>query len=164
MDAGRREERRRKYLRLGTGELAAASVFLVAAQFLVVPRLTQPQDRMALWSALIPLLFVLVSAGVYWLLARAWVERELMPRGVAATYRVLRVASVLILAGGLAGLIVWWPNNIAVALSVAGFGPSPPPSSRTTSLSVWRTPSRAGSPRSPSGVPQLVADMHNAGD
>lgn len=152
-------------MRLGTGELAAASVFLVAAQFLVVPRLTQPQDRMALWSALIPLLFVLVSAGVYWLLARAWVERELMPRGVAATYRVLRVASVLILAGGLAGLIVWWPNNIAVALSVAGvwaFAAAEftnyfivrlayPVTRWFAAVAQWRTP-------------QLVADMHNAGD
>ncbi|WP_298943643.1 hypothetical protein [uncultured Microbacterium sp.] len=120
---------------------------------------------MALWSALIPLLFVLVSAGVYWLLARAWVERELMPRGVAATYRVLRVASVLILAGGLAGLIVWWPNNIAVALSVAGvwaFAAAEftnyfivrlayPVTRWFAAVAQWRTP-------------QLVADMHNAGD
>lgn len=165
MNAGKREDRRRKYLKLGTGELAAAAVFAVAALFFVTPRLPEAQDGLALWSALIPLLFVLVSAGVYWLLARSWVERARMPRGVAASYRLVRVVSLLLLAGGVAGLIAWWPHNLAVALFIAGvwiFAAveftnyfivrlAYPVATWFATVTQWRTP-------------QLVADMRTSGE
>ena len=69
---------RRRYLSLGLGELAAAGVFAAVAVSVVMPRLEGPHDSAALWSALAPLLVVLVQAGVYWLLARGWVEQAPM--------------------------------------------------------------------------------------
>ena len=119
MDTGKREVRRRKYLNLGSGELVAAAVFAIVALFFVTPRLPQVQDRMALWSALIPLLVVLVAAGLYWLLARAWVERVAMPHALAVTYRVLSIVNLLLLAVGLVGVITSWPNHIGVGVLVA---------------------------------------------
>ena len=52
---------RREYLRLGSGELAAAAVFAAVA--------TRLADRAgpALWAAAAPLLVILVDAGAYWL-------------------------------------------------------------------------------------------------
>lgn len=52
---------RRKYLSLGTGELVAAVVFAMVAVTVVGPRLGRPAEA-ALWSALAPLLLVLVQA------------------------------------------------------------------------------------------------------
>ena len=89
-DAARRVVRRRKYLSLGVGELAAAVVFAV-----VLPRLVGEDDRRALWCALIPLLVVLVQAGSYWLLARGWVARRAMPAPLATVYRGFRWADAL---------------------------------------------------------------------
>ncbi|MET4540142.1 hypothetical protein ABIE37_001923 [Arthrobacter bambusae] len=68
----RRQELRGKYLKLGTGELVAACVFALVASTIVMPRLSGPGDHFAMWSALIPLLVILVQAGVYWLLARGF--------------------------------------------------------------------------------------------
>lgn len=59
----RRETLRRKYLSLGTGELAAA-VFAAVSVVAVMPRVEIRQDSAALWSALIPLLVLLVQAGI----------------------------------------------------------------------------------------------------
>lgn len=108
---------RRRYLRLGTGELAASAVLVYFAGY-VTPRLQSPLDAIALWSAVIPLLAVLVQAGLYWLRARAWVQRAAMPPELAALYRRLRVANVFLLALGLVGIIVWWPDHLAGALAV----------------------------------------------
>lgn len=118
MEAAEREDRRRKYLNLGIGELTAAAVFVLVGYFSVAPSLPRIQDQNALWCALIPLLATLLAAGLYWLLARAWVGRSTMPAAAAATYRVLRVAILLFLGGGLAGIIAWWPDNIGVALLI----------------------------------------------
>ncbi|MFW2242373.1 hypothetical protein ACVH9Z_23805 [Rhodococcus opacus] len=60
----RRETLRRKYLSLGTGELAAAAVFAAVSVVAVMPRVEIRQDSAALWSALIPLLVLLVQAGI----------------------------------------------------------------------------------------------------
>ena len=114
----RRRELRRKYLSLGSGELAAAVVFAGAAVWFVGPRLGGPTDVAALWSALTPLLVVLVQAGVYWLAARSWVELEPMPAASAAVFRVFRVADVVLLAAGLVGVIVWWPESVGIAVGV----------------------------------------------
>jgi len=66
-----RKRLRSTYLRLGLGELAAAAVFTYLAAVGVCPRLDGGEARAALWSALAPLVFVLVHAGIYWLLARS---------------------------------------------------------------------------------------------
>lgn len=113
----RRKALRRTYLRLGSGELAASIVLLYFAGYFT-PRLQNPLDAVALWSAVIPLLAVLVQAGVYWLKARSWVGRAAMPAELARLYRRLRGANVVVLALGLVGIIVCWPENLAGALVV----------------------------------------------
>lgn len=118
METGKRDARRRKYLSLGVGELVAAAVFAITALVFLTPRLPQIEDRVALWSALIPLLLVLVAAAMYWLLARAWVESVAMPRVFVITYRVMRIALLALLACGLVGVVSWWPNNVGVAVLV----------------------------------------------
>lgn len=98
------ERLRRRYLNLGIGELAATAAFIVAAVYFVTPRLPRDQDRMAFWAALIPLLVILVAAGLYWLLARTWVGRTVMPRSLARTYKALRAVCLVLLVGGLVGV------------------------------------------------------------
>jgi hypothetical protein len=114
----RRLTSRRKYLNLGVGELVAGLVFAIVAAAFIAPRLGAASDVAALWSALIPLLVILVQAGVYWLAARSWVERRPMPAALAAVYRAFRVADAAVLAAGLIGVIVWWPESLGVALGV----------------------------------------------
>ena len=109
---------RRKYLSLGTGELVAAAVFAVVAISVVMPRLEVPQDSAALWSALAPLLIILVQAGAYWLLARNWVELAPMPTSLAAFYRAFRVLDAGFLVAGLVGVLVWLPDHVGVALAI----------------------------------------------
>jgi hypothetical protein len=70
MTDDRRTGLRGRYLSLGFGELFAAVVFIGVAFVSVLPLLERPSDALAFWSALIPLLVILVQAGVYWLLAR----------------------------------------------------------------------------------------------
>ncbi len=113
----RRKTLRRTYLKLGSGELAASLVLLYLAGYFT-PRLQHPLDAVALWSAVIPLLAVLVQAGVYWLKARRWVRRGVMPAELAQLYRRLRVANLVLLALGLVGIIVFWPDNLAGGLAV----------------------------------------------
>jgi hypothetical protein len=114
----RREELRGKYLRLGSGELTAAALFAVLAATAVTPRLSGQDERAALWSALVPLIVVLVQAGAYWLLARGWVERAPMPPAVARLYRAFRIADPVLLAAGLVGILLWLPERSSVALLV----------------------------------------------
>lgn len=108
---------RRRYLSLGLGELAAAGVFLTIAFAVVVPRLDDG-SRPALWFALVPLLAVLVQAGIYWLFARSWVERHPMPTFLRRLYRALRQVDVALLVGGLLGVLVWLPDNFGTRLGV----------------------------------------------
>ncbi|MBY4126831.1 hypothetical protein HQO83_00325 [Rhodococcus fascians] len=116
MGTSRRQALRRRYLSLGLGELAAAGVFLTIALVIVMPSL-DGNSRLAMWFALVPLLLVLVQAGIYWLLARSWVEHHPMPPSIRRTYRCFRVVNVAVLAGGLGGLITCLPNGLA-----PGFG------------------------------------------
>ena len=118
MSDERRATLRRKYLSLGTGELVAAAVFAAVAVGIVMPRLETRQDSAALWSALAPLLIILVQAGAYWLLARNWVERAPMPTSLAALYRAFRALDAGFLAAGLLGVLVWLPDQVGVALAV----------------------------------------------
>ena len=150
----RREVLRRRYLNLGIGELVAAAVFAVVAAVFVAPRLPGTDDVRALWAALVPLLVVLVQAGVYWLGARAWVHHAVMPRPLALVYRLFRVVDVALLAAGLIGVVVWWPTGVGAALLVAavwGFGVieyvnyfvvrlAYPVGRWFTSVGQWRTP------------------------
>jgi hypothetical protein len=114
-----RPDLRRKYLSLGVGELVAALVFTAIAAAVIAPRLEHGSDAAALWSALIPLLVILVQAGVYWLAARGWVGRRPMPAGFAATYRWFRVVDVVLLVAGLVGLVMWWPSSVGAALGLS---------------------------------------------
>lgn len=118
MDGRRRDALRRRYLSLGLGELAAAAVFLAITLTVAMPRFDDPQDRLALASALIPLLVVLAQAGIYWLLARSWVGRHRMPPSVRGVYRTFRGVDVALLAAGLVGTIMWFPSSVGAALAV----------------------------------------------
>ena len=109
----------RKYLSLGVGELFAALVFTVIAAAVIAPRLEHRSDAAALWSALIPLLVILVQAGIYWLAARGWVERRPMPAGFAATYQAFRVIDMVLLVAGVIGLVIWWPSSVVAALGMS---------------------------------------------
>ena len=102
---------RRRYRSLGLGELVAAVVVAVVA----LRWLGLGADRAtsaALWSALAPLLVILIQAGTYWLLARNWVLRGEMPGGLARLYRAFRVINVLLLAAGLVGVLIWRPADM----------------------------------------------------
>lgn len=117
--AQRRDHLRARYLSLGFGELAAAVVFAGVAALFVIPRLSGT-DGAALWSALVPLLVILAQAGAYWLAARSWVGIGRMPRPLALLYRVFRILDLVLLAVGLAGMVLWWPASPGAALLVVG--------------------------------------------
>lgn len=110
-----RPRRRRQYLKLGLGELFAATVFAYLAASGLVPG----TDHRALWCALTPLLAILVQAGIYWLAARRWVGLAPMPRGAAIPFRAVRILDPVLLAAGLAGLIVLFPGGGAGVLASA---------------------------------------------
>ena len=59
-----------------------------------------------------PLLVILVHAGAYWLLARDWVMRGEMPRGLARLYRAFRAIDAVLLVAGLVGVLVWRPADV----------------------------------------------------
>lgn len=102
----------RRLLRLGTGELVAAAVFaLVAARGVA----GSPGAAPAVWNALIPLLAILVQAGVYWLV-RSRASR--LPPAMVAIYRVFRVLDGALLVLGLAGIVLWWPAEPSLAAVV----------------------------------------------
>lgn len=160
----RRKSLRRRYLSLGLGELAAAAVFAAVAVGVVMPRLEGPKDSAALWSALAPLLVILVQAGVYWLLARGWVEQAPMPVRLAALYRVFRVLDVLLLAIALLGVVIWLPDHSGAAVGVVAvwaFGVAEYANYFVARLAypLRRWPFEVGKLRRP---PQLVHDLHSA--
>lgn len=154
MDRDRREALRRKYLRLGLGELAAAAVFCAVAVFLLTPRLLDERGVRALWSALIPLLLVLVQAGAFWLLARGWVGRAPMPASLGNAFRAFRILDIGALTLGLVGVLIWMPDGIgwgAVVSAVWLFGVieylnyfvvrlSYPPAQWPRRIGRWRRP------------------------
>ncbi len=116
---GAPEERlQRRYVRLGLGELAAAAVFAATAVGVAIPRFDGSHAAAALWSALVPLLVVLIQAGVYWLLARSWVGRAPMPVAVATVYRVFRVLDAVVLGVGLLGVLTWLPDHRGAAVFI----------------------------------------------
>ncbi|WP_244993195.1 hypothetical protein [Rhodococcus qingshengii] len=159
----RRMSLRRRYLSLGLGELAAAGVFAAVAVGVVMPRLECPKDSAALWSALAPLLVILVQAGVYWLLARGWVEQAPMPVRLAALYRVFRVLDVLLLAIALLGVVIWLPDHSGAAVGVVAvwaFGVAEYANYFVARLAypLRRWPFEVGKLRRP----QLVHDLHSA--
>lgn len=119
MTDDRRTALRTRYLSLGLGELSAAVVFIGVAIVSVLPLFERPSDALAFWSALVPLLVILLQAGAYWLLARTWVEQGTMPRGLASAYRVLRVLDAVLLVAGLVGVAVWFPGHPFAAIGVA---------------------------------------------
>ncbi|MGB2947904.1 MAG: hypothetical protein WBB62_06085 [Rhodococcus sp. (in: high G+C Gram-positive bacteria)] len=159
-----RESLRRKYLSLGLGELAAVTVFVAVALTVVIPRLGSGDDRAALWSALVPLLVVLVQGGAYWLSARAWVGRAPMPTFLATLYRALRIADIGLLTAGLVGVVVFLPDQLGVTLFVVVvwvFGVVEYINYFVVRLSY---PLRQlPSPLTPSGTPRLVQGLRSVG-
>jgi hypothetical protein len=115
----RRTSLRQRYLRLGVGELAAAAIFVVVGAA-ISPRLPDGGNQMALWSALIPLIAILIQAGAYWLLARRWVGRSGMPEPLARTYRALRVVNLALLGAGLVGVVGWSWHHPVITVFLAG--------------------------------------------
>lgn len=111
---------RRRYLSLGAGELVSAAVFVTVGIAYVVPILPEQHGAAALWSALGPLVIILVQAGCYWLAARSWVVVGTMPPALATTYRILRWLGPPLLTLGLAGLIWWWPGSRGPGLLLVG--------------------------------------------
>jgi hypothetical protein len=118
MTDDRRTVLRGRYLSLGLGELFAAVVFIWVAFVSALPLFERPTDALAFWSALVPLLLILVQAGVYWLAARRWVKQGIMPPGLAATYRGFRVLDAVLLLAGLVGIIVWFPAHPFAAIGI----------------------------------------------
>jgi len=110
---------RRQYLNLGVGELVAAATFAVVAALSIAPRLDERASA-ALWAALVPLLVILLQAGVYWLSARRWVAVAPMPAAIAAVYRAFRLADPVLLAAGAIGLAWFWPSSPAAGLLAVG--------------------------------------------
>ncbi|MGN8025636.1 hypothetical protein [Microbacterium sp. 22242] len=109
---------RRAHLSLGIGEIVAALVFCGAAAWVVGPRFENPADRVALWAALLPLIAVLLQAGIYWLAARSWVGRGGMPRAVRRVYLALRVVDVGLLGCGLGVVAIARPSSAAMLVLV----------------------------------------------
>lgn len=118
MDDGWAEARRRKYLSLGLGEISAAVTFLLVGWLAVTPRLGELTDKIALWAALMPLLFVLVAAGGYWLLARDWVGQSPMPFQIAVLFRVIEAMAAGLLLSSLVGILIWLPAGVGWRLFV----------------------------------------------
>lgn len=108
----------RRCTSLGVGELTAAAVFAVVAGSRVLPVIESRRDALALWSALVPLLAILVQPGVYWLLSRSWAGRTRMPAGIAAGYRAFRMLDPILLVLGLIGVLVWFPTGAGAVLVV----------------------------------------------
>ena len=115
----RRRALDRRLLNLGTGELVAAAVFAGVAVVAVMPRLGDRGDVVALWAALLPLLVILVQAGVYWLLSRGWAGRGRMPARVAAVYRAFRVLDPVLLLAGLAVAVAFAPPTPGLRVLLA---------------------------------------------
>jgi hypothetical protein len=118
-----RQRLRRKYLSLGLGELTAAAVFALVGVIQVAPRLDQP-NVFAFWSALTPLLLILVQMGFYWLLARSWVASHPMPSRLARGYRAFRTIDALALLWALTAILLWSPSPWGTVgfLAVWAFG------------------------------------------
>lgn len=100
---------RRTYLSLGTGELAAAAVFVVTA--VAVATQEPGTGAYGLWSGAGPLVAILVFAGCYWLLARRWLGSRTIPSWVAPVVRVARTGFAVVLVAGLVGAVVWFPAS-----------------------------------------------------
>ncbi|MEY9260216.1 hypothetical protein ABH903_003254 [Brevibacterium epidermidis] len=101
------EPLRRRFLSLGLGEIVAAAVFAVVPTRLAF--VTADRAEAALWATLSPLLFILVQAGIYWLIARHHLPAPI-PKPVARIYRFLRVINPLVLLTSLIGIVVAWPG------------------------------------------------------
>lgn len=117
--ADRREYLRRCFLILGTGELAAAVSFAFAMGVCTLMNSPLRADGPVLWAALLPLDFILIQGGGYWLAARSWVKRSVMPASLARAYRVLVWINPVLLLAGLAA-VVWWQPAGTAALLAAG--------------------------------------------
>lgn len=94
---------RARLLKLGTGELVAAAVFVGVVAGSVQPKVGAAAAR-PLWFAVAPLVLVLLQAGCYWLLRRRWLPGA-PPSWFGLVAQVLRVANPVVLLG--CGIAAW---------------------------------------------------------
>ncbi len=90
---------------------------IVIVVVIVMPRMEDSPFDLALWAARTPLLVILVQAGARRLLARTWVALRPMRATTACLHRAFRSGDTFLLAAGLVGVLVWWPDHIGTALS-----------------------------------------------
>lgn len=110
---------RHRYLSLGLGELTALLVFALVPLIGIRGFLTATGALVALWFALAPLLFILLQAGAYWLLARNWVGSGSMPIPLARIYAGMRIIDPLVLVLGLVGVLLNLPSAPSAVALVA---------------------------------------------
>lgn len=118
------EHRRAQFTSLGWGELLAALAFVLAA-VAWSSRLDSSGAVLALWVALVPLLVVLVQAGVYWLAARRWVGCGVMSLPMAHVYRWFRLLDPALLLAAAVVIMVVGPDGVGarvLAMGVWTFG------------------------------------------
>jgi hypothetical protein len=106
-DADRFETLRRRFLSLGLGEIAAAAIFVVVP--FCLPFIASEDAEAAMWFAMSPLIFVLIQAGIYWLIARRHLPGP-FPCRAATIYRALRILDPFILFGCAIGVVGSWPG------------------------------------------------------
>ena len=155
---------RRKYLSLGTGELAAVAMFTYSAVWVITPRLSHDEQALTFMAGVAPLVLVLSQAGAYWLLARRWVTVRPMPRRLARLYRVFETLDVLVLVatGAYVALHLRAPGGAgALALVVWLFALVEFINYYVVRLSYpWRVwPAQVGQWR----TPRLIQDLRAAG-
>ncbi|MFC5433116.1 hypothetical protein [Microbacterium suwonense] len=112
-------ELRRRFLNLGIGEIVAAVIFCFAMAWAISPIIASDSDRLAVWAALIPLVAILVQAGIYWLAARAWIGRGSMPQTMRTVYRCFRLVDAVLLAASLVAVVAMRPSAAALVLALA---------------------------------------------
>ncbi|MGB3258765.1 MAG: hypothetical protein WBG89_05145 [Ornithinimicrobium sp.] len=111
VNKGRRSQLRRKYLSLGLGELFAVTLFIWVVFLWSNLELFSDQERRSFLAGFAGLVIVLTQAGMYWLLARRWVEVRPMPRQLARLYRLFQVFDVLVLLAAGAYIAVHLPRT-----------------------------------------------------
>lgn len=114
----RREYLRRRYLSLGTGELVAAVTFAGVFGLYTSSSSSLRPAALTLWLSFLPLEFILIQGGIYWLAARDWVKRSCMPPVLACSFAVLTWVNPLLLLAA-TGMLFWQrPAGSAAALAV----------------------------------------------
>lgn len=93
---------RRKYLHLGTGELASAGVFLFIA---IKASLSAAPATKLMGFTFLPLVTILVGVGCYWLHAYNRISRSVLSKSFARSLVKLRLIHVILMLLGFLALL-----------------------------------------------------------